>query len=208
MNKARLEAFTDGVLAIIITIMVLELEVPNGEDISALFPLWTVLLTYILSFGYIGIYWTNHHHLFQVVSHSTSSVLMANLNLLFWLSLIPFTTGWMEETHFSRWPVVLYGLNLLAAALSYYALQTRVIAVHGHSSSLAVALKGDRKNEISLLSLVLGVLLALIGSPILGFLIFCAVALVWLIPDKRLEALVRQQRQREIQSLHGDGNES
>ena len=190
MHKGRLEAFSDGVMAIIITIMVLELKVPHGEVLDALWPLWPVFLSYVLSFAYVGTYWTNHHHLMQAASRVTSPVLMANLNLLFWLSLLPFTTGWMGENHFAQGPVTLYGANLLASALSYYILQGQIVSAHDQDQSFRAALGSDLKGKGSLLAYVLGTLAALAGWSMVGFAIFCAVALVWLIPDRRMEMVV------------------
>ncbi|MCB1381074.1 MAG: DUF1211 domain-containing protein [Alphaproteobacteria bacterium] len=190
MHKGRLEAFSDGVMAIIITIMVLELKVPHGEVLDALWPLWPVFLSYVLSFAYVGTYWTNHHHLMQAASRVTSPVLMANLNLLFWLSLLPFTTGWMGENHFAQGPVALYDANLLASALSYYILQGQIVAAHDQDQNFRTALGSDLKGKGSLLAYALGTAAALAGWSMVGFAIFCAVALVWLIPDRRMERVI------------------
>ncbi|MFZ1815029.1 MAG: TMEM175 family protein [Rhizobiaceae bacterium] len=187
MHKGRLEAFSDGVMAIIITIMVLELKVPHGETLGALWPLWPVFLSYLLSFAYVGTYWTNHHHLMQAARRVTSPVLMANLNLLFWLSLLPFTTGWMGENHFAQEPVALYGANLLASALSYYILQGQVVAAHGKDTRFRLALGSDLKGKGSIIAYGVGIAISVMGLPLLGFSIFCAVALVWLVPDRRME---------------------
>ena len=190
MHKGRLEAFSDGVMAIIITIMVLELKVPHGETLGALWSLWPVFLSYVLSFAYVGTYWTNHHHLMQAARRVNSPVLMANLNLLFWLSLLPFTTGWMGENHFAQAPVALYGANLLASALSYYILQGQVVAAHGESAGFRLALGSDLKGKGSIVAYGVGISISLIGLPVLGFLILCAVALVWLVPDRRMETVI------------------
>jgi uncharacterized membrane protein len=186
MGKNRLEAFSDGVIAILITIMVLEMKVPHGEDLGALSGIWPVFLSYVLSFLYLGIYWNNHHHLLHTVKRVSGSIMWANLLLLFFLSLIPFTTGWMGENHFAQWPVVLYALNLLLAALSYYHLQTRIKVVHGEASPLARALGKDWKGKISIVAYVAAMAAAFL-SPWLGVIIPAAVALMWLIPDQRIE---------------------
>src|SRR3954470_19989037 len=150
MNKARLEAFSDGVFAILITILVLELKIPHGDDLAALAPLLPVFLTYVLSFIYLGIYWNNHHHMLQACIRINGAVLWANLNLLFWLSLVPFTTGWMGQNHFSSLPTAAYGVVLLMAAVSYTILQTVLVSVQGPDSGLARALGSDRKGKVSL----------------------------------------------------------
>jgi uncharacterized membrane protein len=186
MGKTRLEAFSDGVLAIIITIMVLELKVPHGEDLATLLKLWPIFASYVLSFLYIGIYWNNHHHLMHTVKSVSASVLWANLHLLFWLSLVPFTTGWMGENHFGKWPVFVYALNLLLAGLAYYVLQLRIVANEGQNSTLAVALGKDIKGKASLVIYMLAMAVSFV-SPVLGVLITAAVALMWLVPDRRIE---------------------
>jgi uncharacterized membrane protein len=183
----RLEAFSDGVLAIIITIMVLELEVPHGETLAALLSLWPVFLSYVLSFVYIGIYWNNHHHMFQVSERVSGGVLWANLHLLFWLSLLPFATGWMGENHFGRLPTLLYGLNLLCCAVAYYILQRRIIAVEGRESLLARAIGSDVKGKISPLLYLLGLGSAWFINPWIGIAFFAGTAAMWLIPDSRIE---------------------
>lgn len=190
MDKNRLEAFSDGVLAIIITIMALELKVPHGEDLATLIPLWPVLLSYILSFLYVGIYWNNHHHLFKAVHKVNGVTLWANLNLMFWLSLLPFTTGWMGENHFARYPVLLYGINLLMCALAYSILQRTLLRFHGEESLLARAVGRDIKGKFSALFYVLGCVFAGVGIPVLGLSLFVVVALMWLMPDKRVEVLI------------------
>ena len=186
MRTGRLEAFSDGVIAIIITIMVLELKVPHGDNLAALRPLVPVLLSYILSFIYLGIYWNNHHHLFQAARQVNGQVLWANLHLLFWLSLIPFVTGWMGENHFTAWPVALYGIVLLFAAIAYFILSRTLIANHGQDSILAVAIGRDFKGQVSMGIYALAVGLAFVNSG-LAFLLYILVAILWLIPDRRIE---------------------
>ena len=186
MSKSRLEAFSDGVLAIIITIMVLEMKVPHGHDLASLKPLLPVLLSYALSFLYIGIYWNNHHHLLQASQVVNGRVLWANLHLLFWLSLIPFVTGWMGENNFSQWPAACYGLVLLFAGLAYIILEWSLIQVHGKSSALALALGKDFKGKLSLATYALAVGLAFV-SPWISCALYLLVAMLWLIPDRRIE---------------------
>jgi uncharacterized membrane protein len=189
MEKNRLEAFSDGVIAIIITIMVLELKVPHGSDFVALKPLLPVFLSYVLSFVYVGIYWNNHHHMLQTAKHVTGGILWANLHLLFWLSLFPFVTGWMGENHFAAMPSALYGLVLLMAAIAYFILQKTIIASQGENSLLAKAVGRDFKSKLSSLLYIAGVVAAFY-SPILSGLIYAAVALMWLIPDSRIERAI------------------
>jgi uncharacterized membrane protein len=186
MGKGRLEAFSDGVLAIIITIMVLEMKVPHGSDLAALKPLLPVFISYVLSFIYLGIYWNNHHHLMHIVHKVTGTVLWSNIHLLFWLSLIPFTTAWMGENNFSFWPVVLYGVVLLMAAIAYYILAHCLTNVHGKDSALAQALGKDRKGMISIILYALGIGFSFLNSWI-GISLYVAVAVIWFIPDKRIE---------------------
>ncbi len=186
MGKHRLEAFSDGVLAILITIMVLELKVPHGTELAALVPLVPVFLTYVLSFVYLGIYWNNHHHMLHLCNRVTASILWANLALLFWLSLIPFATGWMGENHFAAWPTALYGVVLLMAALSYTVLQTMIIRAEGPDSLLARAVRADWKGKLSLALYAIAIVLAL-RFGWLSLAIYVGVALVWLIPDRRIE---------------------
>ena len=189
MEKNRLEAFSDGVIAIIITIMVLEMKVPHASDFGSLKPLLPVFLSYVLSFVYVGIYWNNHHHMLQTVKHVTGGILWANLYLLFWLSLFPFVTGWMGENHFAAMPSALYGLVLLMAAIAYFILQKVIIASQGENSLLAKAVGRDYKSKLSSLLYVAGVMAAFYSS-ILSGLIYAAVALMWLIPDSRIERVV------------------
>ena len=186
MSPRRLEAFSDGVLAILITIMVLELRVPHGTSLSALSPLWPIALTYALSFVYIGIYWNNHHHLLQRTSAVTGGILWANLNLLFWLSLFPFTTGWVGENHFAKTPTIVYGIVLLLAAIAYYILQSAIVAHEGRSSALAQALGRDWKGKASPFLYCTGIALGFV-SRWAAMSVYVAVALIWIIPDRRLE---------------------
>ena len=194
MEKNRLEAFSDGVLAIIITIMVLELKVPHGSELATLAPLWPVFVSYVLSFAYVGIYWNNHHHMLQTVKSVNGAVLMANLHLLFWLSLLPFTTGWMGENHFARLPIVLYGVNLLLCAVAYTILQQCLIRHQGAGGLLAKAVQKDRKGKLSVLLYLVGIAVALAGWSVAGFLVYAVVALVWLVPDPRVERAMHDHR--------------
>ncbi len=187
MSKTRLEAFSDGVIAILITIMVLELKVPHGTDWDALRPTVFTLLMYLMSFVYLGIYWSNHHHMFHTTHHVSGSILWANLHLLFWLSLVPFVTSWMGENYFTAFPTAIYGVVLLAAAISYTILQRRIIAVHGHDSTLARAVGRDFKGKLSIALYVSAVVLAFV-HPLIADAIYAAVALMWLVPDRRIEA--------------------
>jgi uncharacterized membrane protein len=191
MSKGRLEAFSDGVIAILITIMVLELAPPHGADLSALRPLIPTFLSYVLSFVYLGIYWNNHHHLFQVVKQVDGRVLWANLHLLFWLSLVPFVTAWMGENNFSTWPIALYGLVLLLAAVAYFILTRALLALHGGDSVLATALGEDFKGKVSVLIYVAAILLAFVSSWLAGAL-YVLVAIIWLVPDRRIEKILAQ----------------
>ena len=186
MNTGRLEAFSDGVIAIIITIMVLELKVPHGEDLSSLLPLAPVLGSYVLSFIYVGIYWNNHHHLLHAVSRINGAVLWANLHLLFWLSLVPFVTTWTGETHFARMPVICYGAVLLMAGIAYFVLARTLIASEGADSTLAKAIGTDKKGILSIVFYCLAIALAFF-NPWLSMAIFALVALMWLVPDQRIE---------------------
>jgi uncharacterized membrane protein len=194
METTRLEAFSDGVIAIIITIMVLELKVPHGAELEALAPLLPVFLSYVLSFVYVGIYWNNHHHMLQLTESVNGGVLWANLHLLFWLSLLPFSTGWMGENHFERWPTVVYGLNLLCCAIAYYVLQSVIIRHHGPDSALARAVASDLKGKSSPLFYVAGIVIAWTVSAWGGMALFVLVALMWLVPDRRLERVLAARR--------------
>jgi len=191
MGKNRLEAFSDGVLAIIITIMVLELKVPHGDDFSALRPLMPVLLSYVLSFVYLGIYWNNHHHMLHATQRVTGGILWANLHLLFWLSLFPFVTGWMGENHFAQAPLALYGIVLLMAAIAYWILQHTIIASQGESSLLARAVGRDIKGKLSPFLYAIAILTAFIEQWIAGG-IYVFVALMWLVPDRRIERVLSE----------------
>jgi uncharacterized membrane protein len=186
MTTSRLEAFSDGVLAIIITIMVLELHVPDEPTFHALGESTLGLLTYLLSFVYIGIYWNNHHHMFQLVHRINGGVLWANLALLFSLSLLPFTTAWLDESHVASTPTVVYGVNLLLAAVCYYVLQLVIFRAEGEDSALKQALGSDLKGKLSPVIYVLGILLAL-AQPWAGLALYSLVAIIWLVPDRRIE---------------------
>jgi TMEM175 potassium channel family protein len=186
MSTGRMEAFSDGVIAILITVMVLELPTPHGTTWAALHESLPVLLTYVLSFVYLGIYWNNHHHMLQATDRVNGLILWANLHLLFWLSLIPFTTAWLGENHLATTPAAAYGIVLLADALAYYALQTAIIRDQGEGSLLAAAVGRDRKGKVSPLMYMLGIGLAFV-SPWLAIAVYVAMALVWLVPDRRLE---------------------
>jgi uncharacterized membrane protein len=186
MTKSRLEAFSDGVLAIIITIMVLELKVPHEASLAALVKLWPVLLSYIMSFVFIAIYWNNHHHMFQMVHRLSGGVLWANMHLLFWLSLVPFVTGWMGENHFARLPVAVYGIVLLCAGIAYFVLARVLVNVQGKDSDLARALGSDKKGRVSLVLYAIGIALAF-PLPAGAAVLYGIVELIWLVPDRRIE---------------------
>ena len=192
MSKGRLEAFSDGVIAIIITIMVLDLEVPEAFDASALRSLLPGLSSYLLSFVYVGIYWNNHHHLFQAVRQVNGRILWANLHLLFWLSLFPFVSRMMNESHFAEWPVALYGVVLLLAAVAYYLLTRSLLSHHGRDSALAAAIGTDFKGRASLLFYLAAIPLAFVARW-LACALYVAVAVVWLIPDRRIEKLLAER---------------
>ena len=191
MSKGRMEAFSDGVIAILITIMVLELKVPRGTDAAALLPLIPVFLSYVLSFVFLGIYWNNHHHLLQAIKHVDGRVLWANLHLLFWLSLIPFVTGWMGEHEFAAWPVALYGVVMLGAAIAYFILARALIALHGRESVLATALGRDFKGKASVVVYGTAIPLSFVSSWFACSL-YVLVAAMWLIPDPRIEKTISQ----------------
>ena len=186
MTKGRLEAFSDGVIAIIITIMVLELRAPHGTDLSSLRPLLPIFLMYVLSFLVLGIYWNNHHHMFHAADHVNGKVLWANLHLLFWLSLFPFGTAWMGENHLASVPTAGYGVILLLAGIAYYILERQIIAAQGKNSRLAVAVGSDWKGRISPALYAVGIPLAFV-SPWISTALYVAVALLWLVPDSRIE---------------------
>jgi uncharacterized membrane protein len=186
MNKGRLEAFSDGVLAVIITIMVLEMKSPHGASVAALGPLIPVLLSYVLSFVYVGIYWNNHHHLLHATQQVNGATLWANLHLLFWLSLIPFTTAWMGENHFDSWPVAVYGVVLLFAGVAYFILTRALINLHGRGSSLATSIGSDRKGKVSI-AIYAGAIPLAFAQPWIAGTFYVVVAVMWLIPDPRIE---------------------
>jgi uncharacterized membrane protein len=195
MERNRLEAFSDGVLAIIITIMVLELRVPDGAELSALTELWPLFLSYLLSFLYLGIYWNNHHHMFAVTTRVNGAVLWANLHLLFWLSLVPFVTGWMGENHFAPAPTAVYGVVLLLAAIAYYVLQGRILAVEGPGSILAKAVGSDWKGKLSPILYAIAIPSAFLHQALAGGL-YVVVAFIWLLPDPRIERALADAERR------------
>jgi uncharacterized membrane protein len=192
MDTNRLEAFSDGVLAIIITIMVLEMKIPHGTDFDALWPLWPVFLSYILSFVYIGIYWNNHHHMLHAAQRVNGSIMWANSHLLFWLSLVPFATGWMGENHFAPAPTALYGVVLLMAAIAYWILQRALMREHGNDSLLAKAVGADLKGKLSPFLYLIAIISTFFQQWIAQAL-YVLVALLWLLPDPRIERTVRSQ---------------
>ncbi len=186
MGKTRLEAFSDGVIAIIITIMVLEMKVPHGDQLNNLTPLLPVFISYILSFVNVAIYWNNHHHMLHAASKVNGKVMWANMHLLFWLSLFPFVTGWMGENHFTTYPIALYGVVLCMAGIAYYILSRALIQLHGRSSTLATAVGKDKKGIISVVIYALAIPLSFINGYI-GLALYALVAAIWLIPDQRIE---------------------
>ncbi len=191
MDKGRVEAFSDGVIAILITIMVLELRPPAGIDLANLLPLAPIFLSYVLSFVFLGIYWNNHHHLFQVVQQVNGSVLWANLHLLFWLSLFPFVTAWMGENNFAARPVALYGVVMLLAGCAYFLLVRSLLALHGKDSTLASAVGNDFKGKISIVIYAIAIPIAFI-IPGVSFALYVLVAVIWFIPDRRIERIVNR----------------
>ncbi len=197
MEKERLAAFSDGVLAIIITIMVLELKVPHGADWASLAKLTPVFLSYVMSFVYIAIYWHNHHHLVHAMQRVSGSILWANTNLLFWLSLVPFTTGWMGENHFAPRPVALYGLSLLMPAIAYFVLQTVIVRSRAIEANVAKAFGRDAKGKLSIVAYVAAVALAMF-APYVSIAIYVLIALIWLIPDRRIERAMAENDQHRI----------
>jgi uncharacterized membrane protein len=190
MHKGRLEAFSDGVIAVIITILVLELRAPHGADWSAVAPLIPAFISYVLSFIYIGIYWSNHHHLLQAASQVNGAVLWANLHILFWLSLIPFVTRWMGENEFATLPVAVYGFDFLMAALAYYVLERTLIAAQGKDSRLKMAVGAEIKGWVSVALYVAGILIAIFWTPWISLGLYALVALMWLVPDRRIERVL------------------
>lgn len=192
MTKTRLEAFSDGVLAIIITIMVLELKIPHGDELSDLLPLINVFISYLMSFVYIGIYWGNHHHLLHTAQHVNSKIIWANMHLLFWLSLVPFSTGWMGENHFGKITLAVYGVNLLGCAIAYYILQLVIMSNYTYNTKLIEALKKQQKK--GMLSLV-GYLLTIVFAffyPIVSITLMVIIAVLWIIPDKNIERAMKE----------------
>lgn len=196
MGKSRVEAFSDGVLAIIITVMLLEIKIPHSTELSSLNSLIPVFISYILSFIYVGIYWNNHHHLMHTVQHVNGKVLWANTHLLFWLSLIPFATGWMGENNFAAGPVVLYGVVLLMSGIAYSILVQTLIRLHGKNSTIATAIGNDRKGKISVVIYASAIALCFINSWI-GIALYAFVAAMWIIPDKRIEKRLIQHADKE-----------
>jgi uncharacterized membrane protein len=207
MGKGRLEAFSDGVIAVIITIMVLEMKAPHGHELSDMRPIIPIFLSYVLSFVYVAIYWVNHHHLYVPVRHVNGPTLWANVHLLFWLSLVPFVTSWMGENHFAPVPVSLYGAVMVGAAFAYTILARTLIRSHGRDSALAAAmgaqLKQDRKGNVSLLCYLIAIPAAFLSTWISGAL-YVAVAVIWLVPDKRIEHAL-ESRNGEDQHENGKG---
>ena len=191
MHKGRLEALSDGVIAIIITIMVLELKVPHSGDIAELKSVWPVFLSYVLSFIYVGIYWNNHHHMMQAAKSVNGAVLWANLHLLFWLSLVPFVSGWLGENHFAAWPIAMYGVVLLMNGVAYFILVQALIKLHGKDSFLAQAIGKDWKGKLSVVVYAIAIALTCI-LPWLSLALYIAVALVWLVPDTRIERKISE----------------
>jgi uncharacterized membrane protein len=195
-SKNRLEAFSDGVLAIIITIMVLELKVPHGEGLETLIPLIPVFLSYVLSFIYIGIYWNNHHHMLHAMKGATGPILWANLHLLFWLSLVPFATGWMGENHFTSAPTAIYGVVMLACAIAYKILQNVIIAAEGSDSLLQKAVGSDWKGILSPVLYVLAILVAW-WAPWISVVFYVTVAMIWFVPDRRIEKVLKTENHKK-----------
>jgi uncharacterized membrane protein len=193
MNKARLEAFSDGVIAVIITIMVLEMKVPHGDDLTSLSPVIPVFLSYVLSFVYAGIYWTNHHHLFHAVRKVNGAILWANLHLLFWLSLIPFMTGWMDENHFHPIPVALYGVVLMMSGVAFVILTRMLIRHHGEQSFIGRSIREDRKGLASVALYAAAIPLAFVNVWIAGA-IYASVAAIWIVPDPRIEDKIKDEK--------------
>ncbi len=194
MNKNRLEAFSDGVLAIIITIMVLELKTPEGSDLKSLLNLFPIFVSYILSFIYVGIYWNNHHHMMHTVKQVTGSILWANLHLLFWLSLIPFVTGWIGENNFAPFPMLFYGFVLLMCGIAYMVLQNQIIKTQGENSILSKAIGKDFKGKVSPILYLMAIFSTYFHEAI-SAIIYILVALMWLIPDKRIEKVFKPEKE-------------
>jgi uncharacterized membrane protein len=197
MNKSRLEAFSDGVIAILITIMILEMKVPIGKDFASLKPVIPKFISYVLSFVYLGIYWNNHHHMMHTVKKVSGSILWANLHLLFWLSLVPFVTDWMGENNFAPVPIALYGIVLLMAAIAYFLLQGQILSVDGKDSLLAKAIGKDLKGKISPILYLTAILLSYFNQWVAGA-IYVLVALIWLVPDKRIERIMANEKEKQV----------
>lgn len=202
MTKGRMEAFSDGIIAIIITIMVLEMKVPHGDSLAALKPVLPIFICYVLSFINVGIYWNNHHHMLQAANKVNGSVLWTNIHLLFWLSLIPFVTGWMGENNFTTIPVALYGAVLMMAGVAYYFLAHCLTDLHGKNSSFTKALGNDKKGKISVLIYAVGIALCFV-HPLIGFSLYVLVAIMWFVPDKRFESKEEVERAgRELENIN------
>lgn len=197
MGKARLEAFSDGVLAIIITIMVLEMKVPHGDSLESLKPLFPVFLSYVLSFINIGIYWNNHHHLFHAAHKINGKVMWANTHLLFWLSLLPFASGWMGENHFAAWPTALFGFDLFMAGFAFYILARCLVTLHGKNSTLGKAVGNNTKEKISVVVYALGIALACVNGWI-SLVLYASIAMLWLIPDRRIERRMMEEERNHL----------
>jgi uncharacterized membrane protein len=201
MNKGRLEAFSDGVIAIIITIMVLEMKVPHGNELASLKPLVPVFISYVLSFVYVAIYWNNHHHMMHAAQLVNGKVLWANVHLLFWLSVIPFVTGWMGENHSATWPVALYGMVLFMNGVAYTILAITLSRLHGPNSAIARAIGRDKKGKLSLLIYIIGIAASFFNNWI-GFSFYVIVAAMWFIPDKRIENVLTEKKNNEIERIN------
>jgi len=191
MDKSRLEAFSDGVIAVIITIIVLEFKVPEGTDLASLLALAPTFFSYVLSFIFVAIYWNNHHHMLHTVKKVNGAMLWANMHLLFWLSLVPFATAWMAEHHFSTWPTLVYGVLLLMSAIAFTILQTTVIRLHGRGSTLATAVGHDLKGKVSILCYVAAICAAFY-LPMISLCLYVVVAFIWLVPDRRIERVISE----------------
>ena len=196
MGTERLQTFSDGVLAIIITVMLLEIKIPHGNDLQALKPLLPIFLSYILSFIYVGIYWNNHHHMMYSVDRVNGSILWANMHLLFWLSLVPFASGWMGENNFTKWPVIIYGIPLAMAGIAYYILAHALIKLHGKNSTLGRAVGKDRKGIISVIIYVVAIAIAFY-NPYMSLFLYATVAAIWLIPDTRIEKKIVDEKEKK-----------
>ena len=191
MDKSRLEAFSDGVIAVIITIIVLEFKVPEGTDLASLLALAPTFFSYVLSFIFVAIYWNNHHHMLHTVKKVNGAMLWANMHLLFWLSLVPFATAWMAEHHFSTWPTMVYGVLLLMSAIAFTILQTTVIRLHGRGSTLATAVGNDIKGKVSILCYAAAIVAAFY-LPLISLCLYVVVAFIWLVPDRRIERVISE----------------